>query len=414
MHANTPERSGTDFVGRAVEFGDGEVFPGDLVHLFAVMLRHGLNDAVAGANIVKQEDAVGMKLLSAEGGRNGERAAVEVCAGGSGRKRLNVAGIATHFVEYLRAQSSPGSLRSLGVARGSFRGTDEARKVIDIGETVGAGLVIRLRNRVAEVGDFVGLEAAGDAHFIQIGVRSEGKEAGLLVFPSETADAGLAGGFNDGNVEDLATDFAVLLTLIFGEVHESLIRDGFDESIAQNVQRYAERADFFRVRDAFLNFRAGKSGIGADGTVVHQGAALDDLRAAGDGNLRVHELTVGSCMSDPQFGHLAGAAGSGILVALAAGLGVVERAETVVERLSFVELCLIRSMSSVIHHAVGLIVETGGCSRDWRCKEKNSDSQQRNPDGELQAHLGAGSRNLPSSPPKAKQKLGAESDHRIR
>ena len=108
--------------------------------------------------------------------------------------------------------------------------------MVDIGETVGAGLVIRLRNRVAEVGDFVGLEAAGDAHFIEIGVRGEGKEAGLLVFPSETADAGLAGGFNDGNVEDLATDFVVLLALVFGEVHESLIRDGFDESIAQNVQ----------------------------------------------------------------------------------------------------------------------------------------------------------------------------------
>src|SRR6266571_3112457 len=83
----------------AQEFEHGEVFPRDLVHLFAVMLGHGLNDAVAGANIVKQEVAVGMKLLSAEGGRNGERAAVEVCAGGSGRKRLNVAGIAAHFVE---------------------------------------------------------------------------------------------------------------------------------------------------------------------------------------------------------------------------------------------------------------------------------------------------------------------------
>ncbi len=74
MHANTPERSGADFVGRVVVFGDGEILPSDLVHLFAVMLGHGLNDAVAGANIVKQEVAVGMKLLSAEGGRDGEGA----------------------------------------------------------------------------------------------------------------------------------------------------------------------------------------------------------------------------------------------------------------------------------------------------------------------------------------------------
>src|SRR6266702_3670306 len=391
MHADTPERSGADFVGGVVKFGNGEVFPGDLVHLFAVMLGHGLNDAVAGANIVKQEVAVGMKLLSAEGGRDGEGAAIEVCAGGSGRKRLNVAGITAHFVEYLRAQSGFGSLRNLGVARGSFRGTDEAREVVDIGVTVGADLVIRFRSRVAEVGDFVGLEAAGDAHLIEIGVRGEGKEAGLLVFPPETADAGLAGGFNDGNVEDLATDFVVLLALVFGEVHEGLIRDRFHKSIAQKVQRYAECSDRFRIRDALLNFRSGKSGIGADGTIVHERAALDDFRAASDENLRVHELTVGSRMSHPQFGHLAGAAGSGVLVALAAGLGVVERAETVVKRLSFVELCLIRSMSSVVHHAVGLIVETGGCFREWRCEEKNSDSQERNPDGELHEHLGAGS-----------------------
>src|SRR6266487_5533857 len=110
MHAHTPERSGADFVGRVVEFGNGKVFPSDLVHLFAVMLGHGLNDAVAGANIVKQEVAVGMKLLSAEGGRNGERAAVEICASRSGRERLNVTGIAAHFVEQLRAQSGFGSL----------------------------------------------------------------------------------------------------------------------------------------------------------------------------------------------------------------------------------------------------------------------------------------------------------------
>src|SRR5216683_5095145 len=132
MHADTPERSGTDFVGGVVEFGNGEVFPSDLVHLFAVMLGHGLNDAVAGANIVKQEVAVGMKLLSTEGGRNGEGAAVEVRAGRSGRECLNVAGIAAHFVEQLRAQSGFGSLRSLGVARGRFGGAQETREVIDV------------------------------------------------------------------------------------------------------------------------------------------------------------------------------------------------------------------------------------------------------------------------------------------
>src|SRR5258708_175361 len=71
VQADTPERSGADFVGGIVEFGNGEVSPGDAIHVLAVMLGHGLNDAVAGADVVEQEVAVGVKLLGSEGGING-------------------------------------------------------------------------------------------------------------------------------------------------------------------------------------------------------------------------------------------------------------------------------------------------------------------------------------------------------
>src|SRR5713226_7037553 len=99
VQADAPERSGADFVGSVVEFGDGEVFPGNLIHVFAVMLGHGLDDAVACADIVEKEVAVGMKLLVAQRRGNRKSTAVDLCAGGGGHERLDVANIAAHFVE---------------------------------------------------------------------------------------------------------------------------------------------------------------------------------------------------------------------------------------------------------------------------------------------------------------------------
>src|SRR6267143_640831 len=97
MQADAPKRGGADLVGGVVVFGDGEVFPSDLVHLFAVVLEHGHDDAVAGANIMEQKVSVGMKLLITERRWDGESAAVDFCAGRSSRKCLDVANIAADF-----------------------------------------------------------------------------------------------------------------------------------------------------------------------------------------------------------------------------------------------------------------------------------------------------------------------------
>src|SRR2546430_16173161 len=95
-----------------------------------------------------------------------------------------------------------GGLRQLGVAGGSFGGAYEARETIDVGEAIGAGLVIGLAGRVAQAGDFVGPEAAGDAHFVEIGVGREGQKAGMLVLPTEAANGRLARGLEDWNRHD--------------------------------------------------------------------------------------------------------------------------------------------------------------------------------------------------------------------
>jgi hypothetical protein len=94
VQAGTPKRSGADFVCGLVVFGDGEVSPVGLVHFLAVVLEHGHDEAVAGADVVKQEVSIRMKLLIAERRWDGEGAAVDCRAGGSCGERLDVTNIA--------------------------------------------------------------------------------------------------------------------------------------------------------------------------------------------------------------------------------------------------------------------------------------------------------------------------------
>ncbi len=65
-------------------------------------------------------------------------------------------------------------------------------------------------------------------------------------------------------------------------------------------------------------------------------------------------------MANTQFGYLAGAAGSGILMTFTAGLRVIERAEAVGDGFGFLKLHLVRLVSGVVHQPVGLVVEAGG------------------------------------------------------
>src|SRR5260370_19375661 len=113
-----------------------------------------------------------------------------------------------------------GGLRQLRIAGGRFGGAHKASEMIDIGETVGAWLVIGLADGVTKVGDFVGLESAGDPHFVEISVSGEGQKTGLLIFPAEAADGGLAGSFDGGGLQHLAAGLVGgLLALLRGWVN---------------------------------------------------------------------------------------------------------------------------------------------------------------------------------------------------
>jgi hypothetical protein len=99
VEAESPERGGANFVGRIVEFRDGEISPADRVHFLAIVLGHGLHDAVAAADVVEEKVAVGMEGLIAEGGGNAEIAAIDRSARGSGGERGDMTGAAADFAE---------------------------------------------------------------------------------------------------------------------------------------------------------------------------------------------------------------------------------------------------------------------------------------------------------------------------
>src|SRR6202171_2174755 len=110
-----------------------------------------------------------------------------------------------------------------------------------VAEAVGAGGVVGFGGGVAKIGDFIGLEAVGDAHFVKISVGGKRQQAGVLVFPAEAADPGLARSLKDGNGEYLAANLVVVFpALVLGKVNKSLIGGGFHEPLAEDVQRNAE------------------------------------------------------------------------------------------------------------------------------------------------------------------------------
>jgi hypothetical protein len=154
--------------------------------------------------------------------------------------------------------------------------------VVDVEEAVGTSGIVGLGSCVAEIGDLVGLEAIGDAHFVEVGITGKGKEAGVLIFPAEAADSGMARSFDNGNVENLAANLVSALRALFlGEIYEGLVGESFDEAVAEKIERDAEGANIFGVRGMLLDFGAGERAAGADGAVIDQGTALDDFRAVG-------------------------------------------------------------------------------------------------------------------------------------
>ena len=186
----------------------------------------------------------------------------------------------------------------------------------------------------------------------------------MLILPAEPANSGFPGHLKNRNIERLSADTVLCrLALLFGDAEQGVVGHGFHESVAQQVDRKPGGSDVLAVGHPLLKLDIWKGCIAADGAVVHQGSASDDGLPAVDRDGWVFELPVRSAMPHPKLSHLAYATRCRILMAFAAVLRVVKRAEAVRNLLNFFELGLVGRMRCLVHRAVRLIVKSGRCFR---------------------------------------------------
>jgi hypothetical protein len=123
---------------------------------------------------------------------------------------------------------------TLRIGRRCLGSANESGKVVDIGEAVRARSIVGLGDGIADIGDFVRLEAVGNAHFVEISIAGEREQAGVLILPAETAYAHLSGRFHDGHEENLAADFPMRgFALLLREIGEGLVGDGLHKAVSQ-------------------------------------------------------------------------------------------------------------------------------------------------------------------------------------
>ena len=83
-------------------------------------------------------------------------------------------------------------------------------------------------------------------------------------------------------------------------------------------------------------------------------------------------MAVRAVMAHTQFSDLTQTTGGGILVALPARLGVIERPQSFGDLQNCLKSDLVRSMGGLIHNSVGLAIKSSGCIRKRRSEGHNN------------------------------------------
>ena len=118
------------------------------------------------------------------------------------------------------------------IARRRFRGPHKACENIHV--IIGVFDVrycVERRHRASPRRIFRTEQAVRDAHFMEIGVRLERQQTGIL--PTKASNTRDAGRFQHGHANDLPRNRAAALTrLIARNVHQRFIRNRFDKAVA--------------------------------------------------------------------------------------------------------------------------------------------------------------------------------------
>lgn len=155
------------------------------------MLYYRNHNSVTRPDIVQQEVTERVEGFVSYHRCDRECATIDLCPGGRRGQRSNVADGATDFVEQVGPSFRGGRFRQRQVLRRRLRRPDEAGEAVYIGESVWPGLVIWLGHGVTKFGHLVGEQLRGNTYLIQVGVTRERQKARMLIFPTESANAGL-------------------------------------------------------------------------------------------------------------------------------------------------------------------------------------------------------------------------------
>ena len=131
-----------------------------------------------------------------------------------------------------------GVFARLGVARRRLQRAHEQREELDVDALIVDDAVVV--HRVAVRGVLVRLQRAGDAHLVEIRIRRERDQAGLLALPAESPDSHRPRLLEDRHVDDLP---AHRRRLCRGDRLQRAVADGFDEAVAEEALRPAEAED---------------------------------------------------------------------------------------------------------------------------------------------------------------------------
>ena len=212
-HAESPERHGTQFVGR--------------------ILRRILDDPVAGCDVVEQEVAVRMNDLISQGLWDGECSAVDDSSRRGGNDGADMAGGAADPLEQGLAFLGGRSCRKNRITRRDFRTTDELSEVVNVRQTEIVRSILRIRRDFADSCHIFRTQTVCYSHFIQVGIADEGEQAAVLILPAKAADTRLSGRFQNRNFDGFAMNSASAdFNLVLRDSLQSTIVDGLDKSVA--------------------------------------------------------------------------------------------------------------------------------------------------------------------------------------
>src|SRR5215467_12698794 len=132
-----------------------------------------------------------MNNFVAQGIRYGEGSAIDHRSWRSRNDGADMTGGAANFLKQLCACLGCGGCSQNRIAWGRFRTADELSEVVDVCQTKIVGNIFGVAGNFADGGHILGPQTVRYSHFIQISVPDEGKQATVLIFPAEAANARL-------------------------------------------------------------------------------------------------------------------------------------------------------------------------------------------------------------------------------